>query len=340
MKKAGWELGLVMALIAILALLTAFTGVLWDYIPPVCMRTVFVLAGMGILLLAFLWDWFRRRQQADFANEICETVDALMDGREPDHVRLFEDSQVSKVQGKLLQYCARMKEGQRQSEEDKQTVQELVSDISHQVKTPLANILMFTSILQQRSLTDEKRTEFLTTMAAQIQKLDFLMQSLIKMSRLETGTFSLHIEWDSLYHTIAQAVNGVWAKAAQKQVQIEVACGSGVYVRHDAKWTAEALGNILDNAVKYTPSGGSVSVHVRPWQFYTRIDISDTGIGIAAAHYHDVFKRFYRAPEAASSEGVGLGLYLANGIVTRQRGYISVKSECGKGTTFSVFLLN
>ena len=79
---------------------------------------------------------------------------------------------------------------------------------------------------------------------------------------------------------------------------------------------------------------------VRPWHFYTRIDIEDTGIGIAKEHYHDVFQRFYRGVEQASSEGVGLGLYLARGIVTRQTGYISVKSEAGKGTVFSVFLLN
>nr|WP_243426921.1 sensor histidine kinase [Mediterraneibacter glycyrrhizinilyticus] len=100
------------------------------------------------------------------------------------------------------------------------------------------------------------------------------------------------------------------------------------------------MGNILDNAVKYTPSGGSIHIRVRPWQFYTRIDITDTGVGIAEEHYSDVFRRFYRAEEAASEEGVGLGLYLARGIITRQHGYISVKSAQGKGTTFSVYLLN
>lgn len=121
---------------------------------------------------------------------------------------------------------------------------------------------------------------------------------------------------------------------------MEVECDSRVTVKHDRKWTAEALGNILDNAVKYTPENGAVGVRVRPWHFYTRIDISDTGIGIAAEHYHDVFKRFYRAREVASMEGVGLGLSLARSIITRQKGYISVKSEVGKGTVFSVFLLN
>jgi len=165
------------------------------------------------------------------------------------------------------------------------------------------------------------------------------MQSLIKMSRLETGTFTLHMKQNSLYNTIAQAVNGIWAKAEEKSISIEVCCDIDTTVRHDPKWTAEALGNLLDNGIKYTPKGGSIQISVRPWQFYTRIDVSDTGMGIAPEHYNDVFKRFYRAEEAAGEEGVGLGLYLTRSIITRQKGYISVKSEAGKGTVFSVFLL-
>lgn len=171
-------------------------------------------------------------------------------------------------------------------------------------------------------------------MSAQVNKLDFLMQSLIKMSRLETGTFSIHMEESRLSDTIAQAVSAVWAKAEVKELQLDVDCDSSIRVRHDSKWTSEALGNILDNSVKYTPSGGSIHIQVRPWQFYTRIDITDTGIGISEEHYNDVFRRFYRAEEAASEEGVGLGLYLARGIITRQHGYISVKSTPGKDPPF------
>mgnify|MGYP002278804656 FL=1 len=91
--------------------------------------------------------------------------------------------------------------------------------------------------------------------------------------------------------------------------------------------------------MKYTPAGGQVTITVRPWQFYTRIDITDTGIGIPEGEYHQVFQRFYRSQAVADQEGVGLGLYLARGIITRQRGYISVKSKVGEGTTFSVYLL-
>lgn len=326
--------------IMISALILVFLGMLYEYVSPEGIRLALLACGGIIFMLAVLWDRCQEKQQFDFANDICDTVDALLDGREPESFQPYEDSVQSKVQGRLLQYYDRMMEGQRQSEEDKKTIQELVSDISHQVKTPIAAIQMYTNILKQHSMSDEKRAEFLDTMSGQIHKLDFLLQSLIKMSRLETGTFVLHMEEGSLYQTIAQAVNGIWAKADLKNIEITVDCDSHVTVKHDIKWTAEALGNILDNAVKYTPEGGRIHVGVLPWQFYTRIDITDTGIGIPAGHYHDVFQRFYRTQEVADREGVGLGLYLARGIITRQKGYITVKSDMEKGTTFSVFLLS
>lgn len=287
-----------------------------------------------------IWAWYQRRQVNLFADDLCETLDALMSGRSVEGYSPYEDSLTAKVQGKLMQYFDIMNEGKRQSQKDKEIIQGLVSDISHQVKTPVANIKMFTGILQRHELTPEKQTEFLGMMEGQINKLDFLMQSLIKMSRLETGTFTIHMEEAELSDTIARALSAVWVKAEKKGIRISADCGSSLHVRHDPKWTAEALENILDNAVKYTPEGGSVAVTVRPWQFYTRVDIADTGPGIAEEHYHDIFRRFYRAPETASEEGVGLGLYLASGIITRQKGYISVKSREDGGTTFSVFLLS
>lgn len=325
------------SLLTLTALLLILLGTL--KLPVVFLRPALASLGLAVLLLTFLWRHGQEQREADFANSICETLDALMNDRVPENKRLYEDSQLSKVQGKLLQYHDRTREGQRQSEADKQTIQELVSDISHQIKTPIANIRIFTDILSQHELPESKRAEFLSTLAAQVHKLDFLVQSLIKMSRLETGTFALHIEEVSLYDTIAQAVGGVLVAANRKHIQINVECDKHETVKHDPKWTAEALGNLLDNAIKYTPESGTVCVSVCPWQFYTRIDITDTGIGIPAEHYHDVFKRFYRAQSSVPAEGVGLGLYLAQGIVTRQKGYISLKSKVGKGSTFSVFLL-
>ena len=322
------------------ALFIALVWLVWTAIPWAAVRYGILALCAALYGVVGLWAWYQRRQVGLFADDLCETLDALLSGRPVAGYQPYEDSLTAKVQGKLMQYFDIMSEGRRQSQRDKETIQGLVSDISHQVKTPIANLQMFTGILRQHTLTEEKRQEFLGTMALQLDKLDFLMQSLIKMSRMETGTFVLHMENARLSDTIAQAMSTVWARAEEKGIQLSADCDGAVTVQHDPKWTAEALGNILDNAVKYTPPGGSVAVAVRPWQFYTRIDITDTGMGIPEEHYHDVFQRFYRGAEAAAQEGVGLGLYLANGIITRQKGYISVKSKVGEGTTFSVYLLS
>lgn len=320
-----------------------FGLLLWmlcEFVPRASVRYGLLAVCGGIFLVAGLWIILQRRQIGLFADDVCETIDAAFAGRQPENFHPYEDSLTSKVQGKLMQYYDIMHEGRLQSQRDKETLQSLVSDISHQVKTPVANLKLYTGILQKPELPEEKRVLFVATMDEQINKLDFLMQSLIKMSRLETGTFVLTPAEARLGDTIAQAMSTVWAKAEKKQIELTVDCAPEIMVQHDSKWTAEAIGNILDNAVKYTPAGGRIAITVRPWQFYTRIDITDTGIGIPEEHYNDVFQRFYRAQEVAAEEGVGLGLYLANGIVTRQKGYISVKSTVGVGTTFSVYLLS
>ena len=299
-----------------------------------------MFSAVLLFIATVFWAFWQGRQLSEFSNDICETVDILLEEREPKNFFPYEETVISKVQNKLLQYYEKMKEERQQSRQDKQTIQELVSDISHQVKTPIANIQMITGILNQHDLPCDKQHEFLNLMAVQIDKLEFLMQSLIKMSRLETGIFVLHLQETRLSDTIAGAVSMILAEAEKKNIQLQADCNSKLTVKHDPKWTAEAIGNILDNAVKYTPEGGTISILVRPWQFYTRIDISDTGIGIDQENYNAIFQRFYRAQEVTTEQGIGLGLYLARGIIARQNGYITVKSQKGKGSTFSVFLLS
>ncbi|GFI15484.1 alkaline phosphatase synthesis sensor protein PhoR [Lachnospiraceae bacterium] len=323
-----------------LAFCAGMAGVFFSYIPQEFIRGFLLLSCSAVVIATTIWALWQGRLLSDFSNDICDTVDALMEGREPKNFFPYEETASSKVQEKLLQYYEKLKDEQQQSLQDKQTIQELVSDISHQVKTPTANIQMIADILIRHELPREKQNNFLDLMSVQISKLDFLMQSLIKMSRLETGTFVLHPEKARLSDTIAGAMSMILAKAEKKNIRLSADCDSKLTVNHDPKWTAEAIGNILDNAVKYTPEDGAVSILVRPWQFYTRIDISDTGIGIDEENYNSIFQRFYRAEEVAPKEGVGLGLYLARGIITRQNGFITVKSKRNEGSTFSVFLLS
>ena len=114
--------------------------------------------------------------------------------------------------------------------------------------------------------------------------------------------------------------------------------GEDLAVSHDSKWTAEALFNLLDNAVKYTPAGGKISVSVVLWEMYVEIKVADTGKGISESNQAAIFRRFYREEEVHEQQGVGIGLYLAREIVTRQGGYIKVVSEPGKGSEFSIML--
>lgn len=324
----------------VLALTVAFYMTLWNTVPDAASRHTLFAMFCGILLVSGLWAIYLKRRITAFSHHLCETLDTFIAGRQPQSFTLYDDSLTAKIEGKLMQYYNIMEETKEQSIQDKKILQELVSDISHQLKTPIANVKMFTGILKEHTLAPEKQEEFLNTMEVQINKLDFLIQSLIKMSRLEAGTFAIHLKEASLHNTIAQAISGVWARAEEKRITLEVECSPDIIINHDPKWTAEALMNILDNSVKYTPKEGCIKVLVRPWQFYTRIDIIDTGMGIPEKDYHQVFKRFYRAEKAAAIEGVGLGLYLAQGIITRQKGYITVKSKVSEGTTFTVYLLS
>lgn len=257
--------------VGVLLLAALFFAVLhWilrEKVPERQVRLAVLACTAGISGASFFWVRFHHRQVALFADDICEMLDALMAGREPENYFPYEDSLSARVQGKLMQYCDMMKEEGLQNRRDKETIQELVSDISHQVKTPVANIKMFTGILKKNALSEEKREEFLSTLEGQINKLDFLMQSLIKMSRLETGTFVLHMKEAPLSETIARAMSGVWAAAERKHISLEVQCHEELTALHDPKWTAEAVGNLLDNAVKYTPDGRTVAVLYKAYGF-------------------------------------------------------------------------
>ena len=164
------------------------------------------------------------------------------------------------------------------------------------------------------------------------------MQSMIKASRLETGVISLDRKIQPLYDTLAAALGGILLNAEKKTIQVRVDCPLDILLVHDKKWTSEALFNILDNAVKYTLAGGTILVSVQSWELYVKIDITDSGKGIAKNRQGMIFKRFYREKEVHDIEGIGIGLYLSREIITMQGGYIKVTSTVGNGSTFSVFL--
>ena len=160
----------------------------------------------------------------------------------------------------------------------------------------------------------------------------------MKTSRLETGVIQLEQKSSCLFDTVAQAMSGIVYAAEKKEIAVTVDCPENLILSHDSKWTAEALFNILDNAVKYTPVRGKITVSVMQWEMYVEIKVADTGKGISESNQAAIFRRFYREEEVHEQQGVGIGLYLAREIVTRQGGYIKVVSEPGQGSEFSIML--
>ena len=164
------------------------------------------------------------------------------------------------------------------------------------------------------------------------------MESLVKMSRLETGVLTLHMELQPFYETLVRAVAAIVPKAEKKKIMIYVDCAETLLLCHDRKWTEEAVFNLLDNAVKYTEPGGEISISAKEQEIYTKISIRDTGKGIEQSRQAEIFQRFYREPEVSQKEGIGIGLYLTRKIITVQNGYIEVHSEPGKGAEFQIYL--
>ena len=161
-----------------------------------------------------------------------------------------------------------MQQNRAVTAKEKSELQSLVSDISHQTKTPIANLKMLNETLLTRSISEEQRREFLQASESQIEKLDFLIQAMVKTSRLETGVITLEKKYTRIGETLVTAINGVLASMEKKQIELSVECPEDLLVCHDSRWTSEALFNLLDNAVKYTPDGGSIHA-----VSYTHLDV-------------------------------------------------------------------
>lgn len=255
----------------------------------------------------------------------------------------FDETKMSALETKLAQYLKMNQTGKRELEEEKQRVHELISDISHQTKTPIANMMLYSQLLAEQSeasdLTDSQK-DCIDALMKQAKKLDFLIASLVKTSRLETGIVSVKPKVQPIILLIDQVMEQIRPIAEQKKISLILSESDldSVLVDYDLKWTTEALHNILDNAVKYSESGTKIQISVTSYQLFCRIDIADQGIGMREGDTAKIFTRFYRGEAVREQEGVGLGLSLAREIVSQENGYIKVASEWEKGSVFSVFL--
>lgn len=248
----------------------------------------------------------------------------------------YDESMLSYLEAKFYEYISAAEVSRNNIINERDRIKGLISDISHQTKTPISNIMLFAQILDEQEL-DKNSRKYVQAIIEQSDKLDFLVRSLIKTSRLEAGIISLHPEYNNCMPMLEMVFNQIAPKAEQKGIVLNLN-GTDAAAVFDVKWTTEALYNIADNAVKYTPAGGMIAIEVVKYELFIVIKVTDNGIGIKEDEAAQIFGRFYRSPDVMDKEGVGLGLYLARQIVSGEGGYIKVKSEYGHGSVFFVYL--
>lgn len=302
--------------------------------------TFLSLISIGAVAFCVIYSLSIRKKYIDFTEYVCQDLDALISGRKLSDSKIMYDKETlaSKLNLKMKQLSDVIEHHEKINLEQKQQIQSMVSDISHQLKTPIANMLMYNDTILNNDLPREKELKCLKVIHSQVEKMDFLTQSLVNMSRLENNVITLNKIDINVSEIINEAVEGIITGAEKKNISVNIVNDDSIIINSDPRWTVEAIFNILDNGVKYSNEGGNINVDVLPLELYIRIDITDDGIGIDEENINKIFKRFYREGRIHKVEGIGLGLFIAREIVDQHGGYIKVSSKVNCGSTFSIYL--
>jgi len=265
---------------------------------------------------------------------ILDRLDKILAGQNPGEPSTF-------LEEKLWQTLKKFEYGEEKRAKEQESIHRLMSDISHQIKTPLSALLLHLELASDNSLNSQEQAAALRECKEQADKISFLSETIFKVVKLENGLISVKRLETDIVKTVEDTFAVIKPAADLKKLTVSTDLPENLTVLHDPLWTKEALINILDNAVKYTASG-NINIKIEQGAIYTRIDIEDTGIGIANEDYTKIFSRFYRVRTAGTEriEGTGLGLFIAREILRQQDGNITVSSIVGKGSVFSVFLQN
>lgn len=292
-----------------------------------------VLACAALAGAAGFAFWYQRRIRRQM-DTVLERLDRAIGGTIQENT--YDESIESAVTQRLNQLVEMSRLNCDQADKERNLVKALISDISHQVRTPLTNIMLYAGLLEEQELS-ENAGEMASRIHRQADKLDFFMKELVRSSYLETDMITVHVEKSSVDELIARACQAVEMQALKKEIVIEAA-PSSEQAFFDMKWTVEALVNLLDNAVKYSPVGSVVRICAVPYESFLCIRVKDEGIGIREEEQGMIFRRFYRSPSVSGEKGLGIGLYLVREIIKKQAGYVKVKAEPGVGAEFFCLL--
>ena len=299
-----------------------------------CISIAIIIFSVIVLLISICIVLFNRNKLNKIMKHLNSMIDSAIRGSFTETT--YNESKMSALEVKLHQYLWESETSSKNLAKEKEKIKSLISDISHQTKTPIANILLYSQLLLEQKLTNEEE-QYASQIMTQTEKLNFLIDALIKTSRLENGIISVVPQINNINDLLFSVQKQVSSKADNKHIDfiIEQTQEKALF---DMKWTIEAIANIVDNAIKYTPEYGRIAIKTTAYELFCRMDIADNGIGIDESEFSRIFMRFYRSQIVSEQEGVGIGLYLSKAIISAEGGYIKVASKLGEGSVFSVFL--
>lgn len=296
---------------------------------------VCIIITQIVVLACILIVMWQRKNMKVMMERLSTMIDEATKGTLKS--RRSDGSVFSELEVKMNQYLKICIVRNRRAKEKKDLIKSLIAEVAFQTQAPLANVRMYSDMLREQTDLSEDNLKIARRISNQSERLNVMLESLVKISLLESGLNSITPKQQNVGNLLAEARHELQPLADKKKIAIHYK-RKGIQAVVDYPWTLVAISSILENAIKYSRPNSIVKMSVIQYEMYARIDITDNGIGIDYKETEDIFKRFYRGKEAQKQEGLGIGLYLAKHIVQEQCGYIKVSSMVGKGTMFSVFL--
>lgn len=296
-----------------------------------------VVVILSIVLITGTFLFFRKREH--MYQQAANTISGFIDGDFSCRMPQSNEGTIFRLFASIDQLATMLQAKNETERKSKEFLKSTISDISHQLKTPLSALAMYQEIIEGEPDNADTVKEFSTKMNVSLKRMEQLISSMLKITRLDVGNIIFEKESYQISELILRAVSELTIRAKNEKKEILMNGPMEDTIICDMEWTSEAIGNIVKNALDHTSSGGKIWISYDRSPYMARIMITDNGHGISAEDIHHIFKRFYRSKNSLDTQGVGLGLPLAKSIIEGQGGTISVQSNLNEGTTFIISLL-
>lgn len=298
---------------------------------PIQAALILFITAAALMLVSFYFTKWRYRE----IEKLSSYLRKITNGDYSLDIRDNAEGELSILKNDIFKVTLMLSEQSSYLQQDKVRLTDAISDISHQLKTPLTSMVVMADLLSNPNLDPAKRKEFTHNIQVQLERIEWLVSSLLKIAKIDADIVQFKKEKVPASILVQHALQSVLIPMDIKQLSLEISGDETVTFQVDLNWTVEALINILKNCIEHTDEGGAISISFTENALYTELTIEDTGKGIAKEDLPYIFKRFYKGKNAGE-ESVGIGLALSYSIIKNQQGNIEVKSEIGKGTTFRI----